>query len=144
MKIVKASKEDVFDQFEFSSAETRFCLDTKTGRVVSISQFGEFEEDDDEEVRALLKSEPERFVDFPEQDSRRGYNDMVDFANSIKDDSLKDKLAAALNGRGAFRRFKDVLLDYPDEQASWFELEEKRRRERFEEWLEFEKIKIVE
>lgn len=68
---------------------------------------------------------------------------MADFTNGLTNKELQDKLAIALNGRGCFRRFKDVLLDYPEERESWFAFEEKRRRERFEEWLEDEEIEIV-
>jgi len=30
---------------------------------------------------------------------------------------LKEKLWMALNGRGAFRRFKDALLSYPEKRG---------------------------
>lgn len=141
MKKVKINKEALFAQFEFSSSETSFYLDTQTGEILSVSEFDDLEEDTG--TKELIEENPERFVMFPEQDSRRGYDDMVDFTNSLTNKELQDKLAIALNGKGVFRRFKDVLLDYPKERESWFAFEEKRRRERFEEWLKDEEIEMV-
>ena len=142
MKKVKTNKEELFGQFEFSSSEMTFYLDTQTGEIVTISEFDDLEEE--EETKELIEDEPERFIAFPEQDSRRGYDDMVDFTNALTNRALQDKLAIALNGRGCFRRFKDVLFDYPEEREAWFAFEGKRQRDRFEEWLEDEEIEIVE
>jgi len=41
---------------------------------------------------------------------------MVAFTESLEDENLKEKLWIALNGKGAFRRFKDVLLSYPEKR----------------------------
>lgn len=142
MKKVKVNKEELFARFEFSSSEMSFYLDTQTEEVLTVSEFGDL--DEDSATKELIEEYPERFVTFPEQDSRRGYDDMADFVNSLTNKELQDKLAIALNGKGVFRRFKDVLLDYPKERESWFTFEEKRRRERFEEWLEDEEIEIAE
>ena len=48
--------------------------------------------------------------------------------------------APARCGRGAFRHFKDVLLDYPDERERWFKFKNARVRERILEWLESEGV----
>ncbi len=142
MKKVNAKKEELFDEFEFSSDEMTFYLDVQTGKAVFVSEYGDL--DEEEEIKTLMDECPERFIAFPDQDSRRGYDDMVDFANTVTNKNLQQKFEIALNGRGAFRRFKDVLLNYPEEREAWFTFDEKRRRERFEEWLEDEEIEIVE
>lgn len=141
MKIIKADKEELFNQFEFNMMETTAYLDTKTDEIIYVSEHDVLDENKD--VRELLDAEPERFVAFPEQDSRCGYDDMVDFTNSVEDGRLRDLLAVALSGSGVFRRFKDVLFEFPAEKVRWFEFEEKRKRKRFDEWLESEEIKVV-
>src|SRR4051794_10900192 len=40
------------------------------------------------------------------------YQDMVDFANGISDDVAGRRLKAALQGRGAFRRFRNQLYQH--------------------------------
>jgi hypothetical protein len=47
-----------------------------------------------------------RFIIVPQADSRGGYQDMVDFTETVADPHLRELLQVALNGRGAFRRFK--------------------------------------
>jgi len=42
------------------------------------------------------------------------YEDMADFTELVSDDHAARRLARAINGRGAFRRFKDELHEeYP-------------------------------
>jgi hypothetical protein len=64
------------------------------------------------------------------------YDWMVEFAESVVDRRLREKLEVALDGRGAFRRFKNVLADYPAERDRWFAFHDARVREAIEEWLE--------
>ena len=43
------------------------------------------------------------------------YSDMADFAETITDERARRRLARAIQGKGAFRRFKDELhQEYPD------------------------------
>ena len=45
------------------------------------------------------------------------------------------QLAIAIEGRGAFRRFKDVLARWPGELERWYALSEQRQRGRARSWL---------
>ncbi len=60
---------------------------------------------------------------------------MVEFAESASDPRLRELLSVALDGRGAFGRFKRVLLDYPRERARWFKMRDEFSSERVREWL---------
>jgi hypothetical protein len=68
------------------------------------------------------------------QGSGAGYRDMVEFAAG-RSDRLRALLEVALGGRGAFRRFKDVLFDWPDDREEWFVFSEDRSRGRARAWL---------
>jgi hypothetical protein len=64
------------------------------------------------------------------------YQDMVDFADGITDEQAGRRLARAIRGRGAFRRFKDELHEeYPDLVAVWYAFRDVRARRRAVEWL---------
>jgi Uncharacterised protein family (UPF0158) len=63
------------------------------------------------------------------------YGWMAEFAASVGNARLRDRLEAALGGRGAFRRFKNALLDAPDERTRWFAFRDARLREAAREWL---------
>ena len=55
------------------------------------------------------------------------YQDMADFADRISDDRAGRRLARAIRGRGAFRRFKDQLHEeYPDLLQAWYAFRDAR------------------
>jgi hypothetical protein len=54
------------------------------------------------------------------------YRDMADFVATITDD-MADRLGIALQGKGAFRRFRDVLDRWPAEVARWQASSDDRR-----------------
>ncbi|MEF8874966.1 MAG: UPF0158 family protein [Candidatus Thermoplasmatota archaeon] len=61
---------------------------------------------------------------------------MQDFIQTVEDEDLREKLWIAIDGKGAFRRFKDVLRLYPDVRERWFEFKDERVERRVVEWLE--------
>lgn len=63
------------------------------------------------------------------------YGWMVEFAGTVTDGRLREKLEVALDGRGAFRRFKNVLADYAADRERWFAFRDTRLREAMIEWL---------
>jgi hypothetical protein len=64
------------------------------------------------------------------------YQDMADFAEGISDERAGRSLARAIQGRGAFRRFKDRLHeDYPHLLPAWYAFRDVRARRRAVEWL---------
>lgn len=86
--------------------------------------------DQDEEHpldRGLIRIEP-----IP---SREAYQDMEDFIDRVRDPRARDLLERAIAGRGAFRRFKDTLLDFQELRAVWFAFHDARMERRAIEWL---------
>jgi hypothetical protein len=64
------------------------------------------------------------------------YRDMVDFAEAISDRAAGRRLGEALQGRGAFRRFKNQVYDHHLELISvWHALRDVRARLRAVQWL---------
>jgi hypothetical protein len=55
------------------------------------------------------------------QRSTRGTEDLAGFAEGISDDHAGRRLGRAIQGKGAFRRFKDELHEeYPDLLPMWY------------------------
>lgn len=67
--------------------------------------------------------------------SGEGYRDMEDFIAGVSDPGRADRLSIAIDGRGAFRRFKDTIARWPDEQERWYRFSGERSRGRAREWL---------
>jgi hypothetical protein len=54
--------------------------------------------------------DPEAFAAVIGLGSGPGYGDMRDFIGTVTDDALAGRLGVAIQGKGAFRRFKDTLF----------------------------------
>lgn len=138
MKKVKLDISELMNTFESGSLELRHYLDLKTGEILLISDF-----DEDEELNDKIEKEYNtRYKSIPHIESHEGYRDMEFFVETVEDTNLKEKLCIAINGKGAFRRFKDVLLSYPEERERWFKFKDEMVKERVMSWLESEEIEI--
>jgi hypothetical protein len=61
---------------------------------------------------------------------------MADFAEGVSDDVAKRRLARAIRGKGAFRRFRDELYEeYPELVSAWHAFRDNRAQCRAVEWL---------
>ena len=116
-------------------------LDARTGevRMVPIDRLGVDDDwpsgeglDDALAAGLLIPVEP--------LSSRVEYGWMAEFAGTVGDARLRDRLEVALDGRGAFRRFRNVLLDVPAERERWFAFRGERVRDAAREWLAEEGI----
>ncbi|NEC85228.1 hypothetical protein G3I71_04985 [Streptomyces sp. SID12501] len=83
------------------------------------------EEDDD----------PERWLYAPALGSRAGYRDMELFIEEVEDAALADRLRIDLGGRGAFRRFKDMLAGDERSWSRYHRFCDERQRGRARAWL---------
>jgi uncharacterized protein UPF0158 len=64
------------------------------------------------------------------------YGWMEEFAAALGDSDLRHRLDAALAGHRPFRRFKDVLADFPADREAWFAFHAERTRAAAREWLD--------
>ena len=68
--------------------------------------------------------------------SRVWYQDMADFAEQVSDEQAARRLGRALQGKGAFRRFKDELHEeYPQLLPAWYAFRDARAHRRAVQWL---------
>ena len=132
---VKVDWEELIIAFEASGFDQSNYLDLETGEVVSLMR-EIMDSDEIDEIEQRVNSEPERYKFIPSIDSSEAYDDMVKFIDTVEDKHLAELLSVAINGKGAFRRFKDVLLSYPVERERWFEFQSDLMVRRVEEWLQ--------
>ncbi len=105
--------------------DTVWTLDPRTG---DIGYWVRDLSDEDEPNPDLLVIEP-----LP---SWVWYRDMVDFAEGLKDEKAVQRLLRALDGRGAFRRFRNELYEeYPELVPVWQAFRTNRAHCRAVEWL---------
>jgi hypothetical protein len=81
-----------------------------------------------------VEDEP-RWLYLRSEGSRDAYVELVEFENSVEDQRLAQLLDVALDGAGAFRRFKSVLEDWSAEREGYYRFSDERRRGRARAWL---------
>ncbi len=101
---------------ERNAPDTESFLDSSTGQVVTIV-IGDPEAS---LLRQRVTDHIENFVRVEPASSREQYRWMEKFVASVSEPSLRERLIISIDGKGAFRRFKDVLLAYPSERERWF------------------------
>jgi hypothetical protein len=124
--------EEVADLLEGGPDSAGGRIDLTTGEV-----WPEFalEEEWTGKPEDLDADDADRWLAIWPSGSGAAYRDMVDFVETRTDAQLAGMLEVALDGRGAFRRFKNVLFDWPEDCQEWFVLSDDRRRGRARAWL---------
>lgn len=120
--------------FDFQDPSRRSYLDRRTGKVLTWS---DLDEDAGRTTAAeAVDDDPERYLELEAIEGGQEHRWMSDFAATVADPHLRELLEVALRGRGAFRRFKDVLLGHPAERERWFALRGERVRDVVVRWLD--------
>lgn len=149
MRKLEVDFEEIAMVMEDQEGFNDYYLDTHTGELVVIpSELGSLEAFEEEEIAGLPQWERElipivqeihegsdRYEPIPSVQPYEVYNLMVEFAETVSDRRLQEKLEIALDGRGAFGRFKRVLADYPQERDRWFDYKLAAMSEWIREWL---------
>jgi hypothetical protein len=107
-------------------------IDLRTGEVwpqAAIDYARETGEDDPDD------EDPDRWLAVWCEGSRDAYRDMADFIETVRNEDRADLLSVAISGRGAFRRFKDLLARWPGELERWYAFSDERQRGRARAWL---------
>jgi Uncharacterised protein family (UPF0158) len=89
-----------------------------------------------EAAKLIMNDAEDRFADVPSFETRECYGLMEDFIARVKDGHLREKLQIAISGKGAFRRFKDVLANAAPVRDQWFAFEQEQKRQWAKDWLE--------
>ncbi len=86
---------------------------------------------------------PAGWLEVTQLGSHEAWQDMSDFIGQVEDGELAERLDRAIRGRGAFRRFKDILSGHEDLLRNWFRFAEDRQRGRAREWLALQGYRAV-
>lgn len=149
------SLKKIADQLDCLMDEWKYYLNKKTGEIVEIqleylSAAEDSEEDDDfseyldweqdaiREAVTVLENWGD-YVELPDKEEVNEYRIMEDFCYSQQDNKLRNKLCCAIEGKGAFRRFKNTVIQHGIEN-NWYAYKHEALCDIAREWCEFHKI----
>lgn len=135
---VPVAWEALEDAFENNAPEVHSYLQLDGGEVIRI-----VDGIADPAMHARVAAD-ESYLRIDPVSSREQYRWMERFIETVDESELRERLSHAIDGKGAFRRFKDVLMSYPVERERWFAFRSERLRACMEAWLETHGIEPVE
>jgi len=124
--------------------------DEDGNRVVSLEEYLQQRDDLPEwyketliEANRVEQDAGDRFLFIDPGSSHEDYRDMERFIRKVEDDRLRERLWDAIQGRGAFRRFKDLLVRHADVEKRWYAFKAERIEEGMLGWLTYHGIEPI-
>ena len=146
---------EIASELEIQSESHPSYLNRETGEIVTIpeeffsvaesgedfSSYPDWEKELIEAAEDVLASE--KYVPLPSEFDIHEYRIMEDFCYSMEGDKVQQKLLRAIDGKGAFRRFRDNIFDFGIEQR-WYRFKQEALKKIAIEWCEENEIPYVE
>src|SRR4051812_16056836 len=137
LRSVPVDWEALEDAFENNAPEVHSYLHLQTGEVLRIVDGVA-----DPQMHARIAADS-NYLRVDPVSSREQYRWMERYIPMVEDVELRAKLAVSIDGKGAFRRFKDVLMSYGAERERWFAFRSERLRIFMEAWLNAHALRAV-
>jgi hypothetical protein len=128
-KDVPVAWEALEDAFENNAPEVHSYLHFDTGEVIRIVDGVA-----DPAMHSRIMND-KRYLRIDPVSSREQYRWMERFIATVEDEELRRRLNIAIDGKGAFRRFKDALMSHPVDRERWFAFRSERLRSCMDSWL---------
>ncbi len=134
------------DTLQLQSEMAESVIDVTNGEIFFISEealryvennetdYPDWQEEDVKTAQNYVLN-PHQFISFPSKDEVNEYQMMVDFASNIDNQTQRERLFFALNGKGVFRRFKNLIRILQIEKA-WYDFKDEQYRHFAREWCE--------
>ncbi|MHB8126184.1 MAG: UPF0158 family protein [Desulfitobacteriaceae bacterium] len=149
------SLKRIAESLDFLMDDWKSYLNKITGEIVEIqieylgiaeeseedddfSEYEDWEQDSIRDAFAILDNSND-FAELPDKEEVNEYNIMENFCYSLNNDKLRNKLCSVINGKGAFRRFKDTVIQHNIENH-WYAYKHKALCKIAREWCDFHKI----
>ena len=137
LRDVPVDWEALEDAFENNAPEVHSYLHLATGEVLRVVDGVA-----DPQMHVRISSD-QNYLRIDPVSSREQYRWMERFIPMVDDLDLRGKLTHAIDGKGAFRRFKDVLMSFSADRERWFTFRSERLKTFMEAWLTAHAIRAV-
>lgn len=138
---MKVKSDVILDAIEMADDNYTYFLDLETGESVFLADelvTGLDNEGLEDEIEENL----ERYLRLPTKFEIHEYHIMEEFIWTLKGDRA-DKLEHAIQGRGAFRRFKD-MVDRMGISQQWYDFQAEYYRKLAIEWCQEHGLEYIE
>jgi hypothetical protein len=147
--------QNIIEELEIQFDESRTFLNVDTGEIISLTSeelraaeddepfdhLPEWQQEDREVANDLIENF-EKYIELPTKYDVNEYEIIEDFCLSISEQGQRNPLLKAIKGKGAFKRFKEKIIDFDIEQQ-WFSFRNDRFKEIAIEWCQENNINYV-
>ena len=134
---MKIKLDDVIEALEFvnDGMDAGAYLNPKTYEIVYIDDYIDISPEKKEEIY-------DEYISLPSKYYIDEYSMMEEFIETIDDVKLYNQLYIAINGKGAFRRFKDTCINF-DIIDDWYRFRDEKYKELAIEWCKDNNIEYI-
>jgi len=140
MRVIAVRWAELETAVERNAPDTESFLDTRSGEVITLVEAAP----NVEELRARVMSGGDAYLRVEPASSREQYKWMERFVVGVTEPVLRERLIISIDGKGAFRRFKDALLNYPVERERWFAYRGELLHWHIQEWFKRDELTTPE
>jgi hypothetical protein len=151
---IQVKLKNIIEEIEIQFEESRSLLNIKTGEIVLVT-LEDLAEDEkpldqlpewEQENRMIAIDVVENFENYLELPTKYDVNEyeiMENFCLTLSDQLKQESLLRAIKGKGAFRRFKDKIIDFEIEDL-WYSYRGKCFKQKAIKWCQENKINFIE
>jgi Uncharacterised protein family (UPF0158) len=153
---IQVKLKDITEEMEVQLEESRSLLNIKTGEIVLVSSENLRAAEDEKPFVYLPEWEQENrmiaidvvdnfenYIELPTKYEVNEYEIMENFCLTVNDQRKHESLLRGIRGKGAFRRFKDKIIDFEIEEQ-WYSYRNKCFKQIAIEWCQENKINYIE
>lgn len=153
---IQVKLTNIIEEMEMQFDELRTFLNSITGEIVSVrlddlnaaeaeTSFDHLPEWQQEDMIIAIDvvENFENYIELPTKDEINEYDIMEDFCLAISDQRKQDTLLRSIRGKGAYRRFKDTIIEL-DIENEWYAYRGEQFKQIAIEWCQDNHINYIE
>lgn len=147
--------DELVGEIELQIDDTFTFINTTTGEVITLTReeigaaedekplekFPQWQRENIKKAISIVEDEDGVYIDFTLRNDFNEYDIIEDFIGTLEDENIREELYEAIRGRGAFRRFKDGIIEHGVDKQ-WYNYKESKIKELVIEWCKEQDIEI--
>ncbi|MGE7766374.1 UPF0158 family protein [Peribacillus sp. NPDC096540] len=153
---VQVKLKDIIEEMEIQFEESQSFLNIKTGEIFFVTSNDLRAAEDDEPFNHLpdwqqenlriandIVENFENYIELPTKYDLNEYEMMEEFCLTVSDLRKQNSLLFEIKGKGAFRKFKDKIIDFEIEDQ-WYSYRDERFKQIAKEWCQDNNVNYIE
>lgn len=152
---IQINLKEIIEEMEIQFEESRSLLNITTGEIVLVTSEDLRAVEDEKTFDILPEWEQENkmiaidvvenfenYIELPTKYEVNEYEIIENFCLTVSDQRKQESLLRAIRGKGAFRRFKDEIIDFEMEEQ-WYSYREECFKQIAIEWCQENNINYI-